>query len=108
MTIRIIAMGSEALLEGFALLGVETLANPTPEQVEELLGSLIESDGRALVFLEHKLAQQGGTALDRIRREGGRIVISEIPPLQSPADYRPPVEDLVLRVLGSAALERQE
>lgn len=107
MTARIIAMGSEALLEGFALLGVETHADPSPEAVETLLTDLVNSDARALVFMEHDLARRAGHALTRIRREGGRIVVSEIPPLQAPADYRPPVEELVLRVLGPSALEKR-
>ncbi|MDZ7751312.1 MAG: V-type ATP synthase subunit F [Gammaproteobacteria bacterium] len=107
MSTRIIAMGSEALLEGFALLGVETVADPSPHEVEELLRGLAASDARALVFLEHQVAREAGQALEDIRREGGRIVISEIPPLEAPADYRPPVEDLVIRVLGASALEKR-
>lgn len=107
MSTRIIAMGSEALLEGFALLGVETVTDPSPREVDELLRGLSASDARALVFLEHDVARRAGEALDHIRREGGRIVVSEIPPLEAPADYRPPVEELVMRVLGSSALEKR-
>lgn len=106
MSTRIIALGSEALLEGFALLGVETVTDPSPRQVDELLRDLVASDARALVFLEHEVARRAGEALDNVRREGGRIVVSEIPPLEAPANYRPPVEELVTRVLGSSALEK--
>ena len=102
---HLIAMGSEALTEGFGLLGFETHADATLEDVEIVLAELIRSRATALVILEHELARSGVASLERVRREGGRIVVTEVPPLHAPADYRPPVEDLVRRILGAQALE---
>lgn len=104
---RIIAMGGEALTEGFTLLGFETYANATPDDVENTLTELLGHKEKALVFLEHGLARAGSPALNRVRREGGRIVVTEVPPLHAPSDYQPPVEKLVLRVLGPSALKER-
>lgn len=105
---RLIAMGGEALAEGFALLGFETWANATPEDVEQVITDLLRSQERALVFLEHGLSRCKLQCVDRIRREGGHVVITEVPPIRTPEDYHPPVEDLVLRILGPSALEERK
>jgi hypothetical protein len=42
--------------------------------------------------------------LNRLRNEGGRIVITELPPLHAPHDYAPAVDEVVRSVLGSEAL----
>ena len=103
---RMIALGGAALAQGFALLGFETRPDATVEDLEQVLQELLRSDAKALVIVEHSLAEAGGPAFRRVRAEGGRIVISEVPPLHAPADYRPPVEALVRRVLGPNALEK--
>jgi vacuolar-type H+-ATPase subunit F/Vma7 len=102
---RLIALGSAALVEGFGLIGVETVRDATPEMLEELLAGLVKRQEKALLFLERYLARSQGPWLSRVRDEGGRIVITEIPPLHAPEDYRPPVEDMVTAILGSQALE---
>lgn len=104
---RMIAMGGQALTEGFTLLGFETHADATPDDVEDTLTELLGRKEKALVFLEHGLARAGSLALNRVRREGGRIVVTEIPPIHAPSDYQPPVEKLVLRVLGPSALKER-
>lgn len=104
---RIIAMGGEALAEGFALLGAETYANPSPQEVEAVLAELRHHHHKAMVYLQQDLAQLDLPSLERIRREGGRVIITEVPLLHTPEAYRPPVEDLVLRVLGPGALEER-
>ncbi len=104
---RIIAMGGQALIEGFALLGCETYAEASPEDVERVLADLLRRKQKAMVFLEHSLNRVGGPNLERARSEGGEIVVSEVPPLHAPEDYHPPVEELVTRVLGPSALEEK-
>jgi hypothetical protein len=58
-----------------------------------------------LIVLEEKLARSGMAILRQVRGKSGRIVVIEVPPLQAPKDYHPPVEDLIRRVLGPSALE---
>jgi len=102
---RIIVAGSAALTEGFALIGVETLPDATPAQLDELLADLWKRDQKALVFIEHGLARGAGPWLRRVRDDSGRIVVTEVPPLQAPRAYHPLVEDVVKSVLGPSALE---
>jgi vacuolar-type H+-ATPase subunit F/Vma7 len=104
---RMIAIASEPLAEGFALLGFETVVSPDREAVETLLWGLQERQEKALIFLESGLLEGSTPALEDIRRRGGRIVLTEIPPLAAPERYRPAVEDLVVRVLGPAVLARK-
>ena len=101
---RMIAMGGDALTEGFALLGFESFTNPTPEAVEQVIGGLLRKGEKALVFLEDGIAPKDSKALAQVHREGGRIVIAEVPAVSAPQAYRARVEDLVLRVLGPSAL----
>ncbi len=102
---RIIALGSAALTDGFTLIGVETLPDATTEQLETLLADLVRRKEKALVFLEHSLARSNGPWLRHVREEGGRIVIAEVPPLHTPGEYHPQVEDVVRAILGAQALE---
>lgn len=102
---RLIMMGNAALCAGFALIGFETWPDATPEQLDDLLGTLMEQEETALVFLEPALARCDCTSLKQLQHHGGGIVVTEIPPLNAPRDYRPQVEELVISVLGKSALE---
>jgi len=101
-------MGSNALAEGFALLGFEIFPHATIDKVENVLSELLKNKENALVFLEDNLTRPPGTSLLRARRESARIIITEIPPLSAPDSYRPSVEELVARVLGTSVLEKQD
>jgi vacuolar-type H+-ATPase subunit F/Vma7 len=102
---RLIALGSTALVEGFALIGFETYADATPDALESVLKDLVRTQEKAVIVLEQVLARSDTTLLTQVRAEGGRIVIVEIPPLQAPADHHTAVDDLVRRVLGPSVLE---
>ncbi len=105
---RMVALGSAALTDGFRLIGFEAMADATPEDLDELLRELQRSRERALLVLEHQLARSGSKELERVRAEGGRIVVAEVPPLHAPHDYHPLVEQVVLSVLGAGALEERK
>ena len=102
---RLVALGHGPLMEGFRLIGVETHAEADDATVERVLADLVREGARALVFLEHHLAQGRGPWLERVRNEGGRIVVTEVPPLAAPDSYAPAVDGLVRAILGPAALE---
>lgn len=104
---RIVAFGSAALMDGFALLGIETRADPAADEIEEFLVALVRAHERALVFMQQDLMLADIPALRQLRRQGGSILICEIPGLQAAGDYRPQVDELIRRVLGSSVLEKQ-
>jgi vacuolar-type H+-ATPase subunit F/Vma7 len=104
---RMIAVGSAALTEGFALLGFETLPDADFDDVMALLSTLRkqgEHGVKALVMLEHTLARGSAAALEQMHCECSNVVVVEVPPLHAPEDYHPSVEQLVAKILGPAAL----
>ncbi len=105
---RLIALGSAALMEGFALIGFETYADPAPESVENLMAELLRNQRPALVVIEQSLTRSPGRFLLGAQREGGRIVITEIPEVHLSGSYRSRVESLVQSILGPDALEARE
>ena len=102
---RLVVLGSAGLTDGFSLIGAEVHADADPATVETVLEQLAHSGDAALVLLESTLAHAGGPWLNRLRNEGGRIVITELPPLPSPQDYAPAVDEVVRAVLGPDALK---
>ncbi len=104
---RILAFGSAALMDGFALLGIETHADPDAEQIDDTLGNLVRTRERALVFMQQDLMDADIPSVEHLRLQGGSILIAEIPSLQAAGDYRPQVDNLIKRVLGAAVLEKQ-
>ena len=102
---RLVVLGSAGLASGFSLIGAEVHVDAEPATVEAVLEQLVKSGDDALVLLETHLAHSGGYWLNRLRNEGGRIVITELPPLPSPQDYAPAVDAVVRAVLGPEALK---
>ena len=102
---RLVVLGSAGLTEGFALIGAEVYPDADHSRVEEVLAQLVKDGSEALVLLESGLAHSGGTWLNRLRNEGGRIVVTELPPLAAPHDYAPAVDDVVRAILGPEALK---
>lgn len=98
-------LGSAGLTEGFSLIGAEVYPDADHATVEQVLADLVAQRAEALVLLEGALAHGGGEWLNRLRNEGGRIVVTELPPLAAPQDYAPAVDEVVRRVLGPEALK---
>lgn len=104
---KIIAIGNAALMDGFALLGIETHADATAEEINAVLTELVRNRERALVYLQQNLMSADIPMVQQLRTRGGSILICEIPDLHTAEDYQPEVEKLIGRVLGHSVLERQ-
>ena len=102
---RILAIGNRALMDGFALLGIETYADIGPAEMEQLLAELNQQGERALVYLQQDLAQADIPVLKYLRNEGGKVLISEIPDILSADAYQASVDQLIGRVMGKHILE---
>jgi len=102
---RLVVLGSAGLADGFRLIGAEVHVDADAARVEAVLEQLATSGDAALVLLETHLSHGGGPWLNRLRNEGGRIVITELPPLPTPQDYAPAVDEVVRAVLGPEALK---
>jgi len=104
---KIIAIGNSALMDGFALLGIETCADASADEINTLLTELVRNRERALIYLQQNLMSADIPMVQHLRAQGGSILICEIPDLHTADDYQPEVEKLIGRVLGSSVLERQ-
>lgn len=102
---RLVVLGSAGLVDGFRLIGAEVHADVDADGVDAVLAQLVKDGDAALVLLETHLAHAGGAWLDRLRNEGGHIVITELPPLHAPQDYVPAVDAVVHAVLGPDAMQ---
>lgn len=103
---RMIAIGPADLVQGFKLIGFETVPDASPEDMDRLLNELLDTRQRALVLLETNLSRSDSAVLHRVRTRSARIVLAELPQLGTPREYRSPVEHQIARVLGPGILER--
>jgi vacuolar-type H+-ATPase subunit F/Vma7 len=101
---RMIAVGCAALVAGFSLIGAEPIPDAGPKDLESLIAGLLSRKESAIVFVEAGLARTDGPSLRQARAKGGRVVIVEIPPLDAPEGFEPPIEEFVRRFLGRQAL----
>ncbi len=92
---RIVALGSAPLMDGFRLAGIEVISDATTEQLESLLESLVATKQKALVLIESGLADEPGPWLRRVRAEGGRVVVVQVPSLARPGHFRSDVDRLL-------------
>ncbi len=96
---RMIFMGESALTDGFRLVGFETYADPEPKAVEKLVRQLIARRENAFLVLDRKLAQQDIPAIRQVRREGGHILVTVVPPLAEPDCFHCQIDDRLQTLL---------
>ncbi|MEW6132783.1 MAG: V-type ATP synthase subunit F [Pseudomonadota bacterium] len=99
---RIIALGSAPLMDGFRLAGVEVMPNAGTTELEALLKSLVANKEKALVLIEAGLADEPGPWLARVRSEGGRIVVVQVPSLAGAVGFHSDVDRLIGLCGGTA------
>ena len=98
--VRNIFIGSPALSDGFRLIGFETLSDPDRETLDRLLEELQRERQRALLIIEQTVNQIGSKLLEQIRKEGGRIILSEVPPLHDPDDFHSELDAQLKKLTG--------
>lgn len=98
---RMLFLGSPALGEGFRLIGFEVHVNPSREELQQLLGELMDAQRNAFIVIDQGVIEQHQSMLTRIRSEGGRIVITGVPPLHDPECFHCALDDRINALLGS-------
>ncbi|MBC8212203.1 MAG: hypothetical protein H8E21_14165 [Gammaproteobacteria bacterium] len=101
---KILAMGSSALMDGFALLGIKTYADESVEVINNVLAELKRNHERALIFMQQDLIHAQIPMVRQLQNYGGSILICEIPDLHQVDQYQPAVEKLIEKVLGASTL----
>jgi vacuolar-type H+-ATPase subunit F/Vma7 len=102
---KIIGFGDAALMDGFALMGIQIHANQSAAAIEKTLSELSRNKERALVFMQQNLMTEAIPMIAQLRNQGGSILICELPSLHAADQYQPAVEKLISRVLGPALTE---
>jgi vacuolar-type H+-ATPase subunit F/Vma7 len=97
---RQIFVGDAALATGFRLAGFEVYADAGIRTLERLLGDLQRARAHAFVVIDQDLAESDSEVLDEVRREGGRILLTQVPSLTRPDAMHSSVDDHIQQLLG--------
>jgi vacuolar-type H+-ATPase subunit F/Vma7 len=96
-------IGDDSLADGFRLIGFETFPNPKPSEVDEIFRTLLRTGEKAFVIVEDQLMQADISGLDRVRAEGGRIVIAAVPRLKETPKLSSDVAERLDAMFGKTA-----
>jgi len=97
---RQLFLGDGALATGFRLAGFEVYPDADTAQLDRILDELILSRTHAFVVIDQALAESGSHRIDRVRNEGGRILLTQVPPLAQPQHMHSSVDDHIRSLLG--------
>lgn len=97
---RQVFLGDASLATGFRLAGFEVYPNADAADLDRLLDSLRASRTPALVVIDQSLAESDSQRLEWVRREGGRILLTQVPPLNQPEQMHSSVDDRIEQLLG--------
>ncbi len=101
---RLIFIGSQALTNGFRLIGFETLTDPDVAQIDHLVSGLLEQRENAFVVIEQSINELESRMLQLVRSEGGRIVLSEVPSLKDPSCLHCELDREIEKLMGGEQL----
>ncbi len=97
---RQLFLGDASLATGFRLAGFEVYPDADAAQLDHVLGELMATRTPAFVVIDQDLAGSGSRRLDEVRCEGGRILLTQVPPLNRPEQMHSSVDDRIRLLLG--------
>lgn len=97
---RMIFMGESALADGFRLIGFEVWVAPAIEEMERVLRQLIDRRQKAFVVLGRDWVRSESPVLRAVEEEGGRIVVTGIPPLHDPQHFHCNIDARISAMFG--------
>ena len=98
---RQLFLGDASLATGFRLAGFEVFPDADIAELERLLEQMQAARTPAFVVIDQELAESDSRLLQEIRREGGRILLTQVPPLTHPEQMRSSVDDRIQQLLGA-------
>jgi vacuolar-type H+-ATPase subunit F/Vma7 len=90
---RMIFMGEAQLADGFRLIGFEVWPDPAFEDVEKLVREMIARRQNAFLVIDRRIAEADLPSIQQVRREGGHIVVTPVPPLNQPDSFHLRIDD---------------
>lgn len=101
---RMLFLGDESLADGFRMIGFETHPDPSSTEVDQLFQDLIRRGDKAFAIVDETLMQAKIPGLERVRAEGGRIIVTAVPRLKGPHRLASDVADRLDAMFGKAAV----
>ncbi|KOR30350.1 hypothetical protein TI04_06190 [Achromatium sp. WMS2] len=98
---RMIFMGDAQLAHGFRLIGFETWADPSLDEVEKLAKDLIVRRQNAFLVIDRPIADANLPSIQKIRKEGGHIVVTPVPPLNKPDSFHLRIDDRLQTIFAA-------
>jgi len=96
-----IFMGETQLADGFRLIGFETWADPSFEEVEKLVREMIVRRQNAFLVIDRRIAEAELPSIQQVRREGGHIVVTPVPPLNQPDSFHLRIDDRLQSIFAA-------
>jgi len=100
-------MGETQLADGFRLIGFETWADPSFEEVERLVREMIARRQNAFLVIDRRIAEADLPSIQRVRREGGHIVVTPVPPLNQPDSFHLRIDDRLQSIFAATGSHTQ-
>lgn len=97
---RQLFLGDASLATGFRLAGFEVYPGADADQLDQLLERLVADRTPAFVVVDQALAQSKSRRLEEVRREGGRILLTQVPPLTHPEQMHSAIDEHIRQLLG--------
>lgn len=97
---RQLFLGDAALATGFRLAGFEVFPDADVALLDHVLAELIAARAHAFVVIDQPLADAGSQRVAEVRREGGRVLLTQVPPLARPQQMKSAVDDHIRQLLG--------
>jgi vacuolar-type H+-ATPase subunit F/Vma7 len=97
---RQLFLGDASLATGFRLAGFEIFPDADAAQLDQLLSELLATRTPAFVVIDQALAASNSRRLEEVRREGGRILLTQVPPLNQPERMHSAIDDRIQQLLG--------
>jgi len=105
---RMIFMGEAALTQGFLLIGFEVWPDPSSKQLQTVLEELESTQVRAFLVIDQRLEAASCPALDRVRLEGGHILVTSVPGLNEPHRFHSSIDAQIQSLLGNSIATREQ
>ena len=99
---RMLFLGDESLADGFRLIGFETYPDPEPAVVDQIFTDLIRRGDKAFAIVDEALMRAKIPGLERVRSEGGRVVVAAVPRLREKPRLASDVADRLDAMFGKA------
>lgn len=97
---RQVFLGEAGLATGFRLAGFEVYPDADIHQLDALLERLVATRTPAFVVIDQALAATQSKQLAAVRSEGGRILLTQVPPLSHSEEMHSAIDDRIHQLLG--------